>query len=63
MSRIYDADNNPVDFCNYCFPPSEDEAEEEYPNNCGWDCSHPPYEECEEYHCHVCGILLESEDD
>jgi len=66
--RIYTSDNDPLDFCQDCYPESEESAFDEFGNlgdgpdgrgNCfGYDCEHPSYD-CDEYHCHKCGRLLE----
>lgn len=52
MPRIYDGNSDPHDFCCRCFPPSEEEAFDEFGagegpdgrGNCfGYDAEHPPY--------------------
>lgn len=72
MPRIYISQNDPLDFCQLCYP-SETLAEELYANlgnnpddpergNCyGYDCEHPDYES-EGYHCIKCHEpLIESD--
>jgi hypothetical protein len=71
MPRIYTSDNDPLDFCQHCFPKTEDAAFEEYGNvgdgpdgrgNCfGYDAEHPDYV-TEGYCCHICKELLQDGD-
>lgn len=70
MPRIYTSQNDPLDFCKYCFP-TEDTARKDYghlgngPNgrgNCfAWDAEHPNYDD-EEYTCDFCGEELTERD-
>ena len=60
MSRLYDHDNYPVDFCINCFP-VEGQADIDFQNHKGYDKKHPPYSETD-FHCHECGISLTDED-
>lgn len=70
MPRIYDSGNDPLDFCQICYPETEEIAESlfgdvtktgEGPDgrgNCfGYDAEHPPYEETN-YTCNVCHARL-----
>lgn len=69
--RIYTSANDPLDFCQDCFP-SEAHAESEYGNvgdgpdgrgNCfGYNEDHPPYDTTD-YRCVICREPLTSEDD
>jgi hypothetical protein len=54
MPRIYNSDNEPLDYCRTCYPfmvPGASAA--------GWDCDadHPPYDEAA-YNCEECGEAL-----
>lgn len=70
MPRIYTSANDPLNFCQGCFP-SEQKADEEYGHvgdgpdgrgNCfDYDADHPDYG-CEDYRCHKCGRKLKSKD-
>lgn len=70
MPRIYTSANDPIDFCQDCFP-SESNALDEYGDvgdgpdergNCfGYDEDHPPYEN-EDYKCAECHKELTEED-
>ena len=70
MPRIYTSANDPLDFCQDCFPTEED-AMAEYGNvgdgpdrrgNCfGWDAEHPSYDETD-YLCMTCKRTLTEED-
>lgn len=75
MPRIYSSCNDPLDFCQKCFP-KEEGADEEFGNtektgegpdgrgNCyTYDADHPSYEEVWDYSCYECGKLLTEEDD
>lgn len=67
MPRIYDHENNPLDFCRSCWPRNADEAREALDLPKDWDegnyeCSHPPYFECEGYSCEICDLLLTDKD-
>jgi len=72
MPRVYDSRSDPRDFCQRCFPPTEEIAFKLFGNlgdgpdgrgNCfGYDDAHPPYLETD-YKCEVCRKPLDSEDD
>lgn len=59
--RIYDANNDPLDFCAECFL-HEDECFEIYGPLASWHCEHPPYSEGD-YVCHECCCTLTDKDD
>lgn len=70
MPRIRNSFNDPLDFCESCFP-SEDEAGDLYegigegPDGRGdcycYDDDHPPYED-EDYQCESCSSRLGERD-
>lgn len=71
MPRVYTSSNDPLDFCQRCFP-KEEEAFERFadlgdgPDNRGncfaWDAEHPAYD-FDEYRCHDCRRLLTENDE
>lgn len=71
MPRIYTSTSDPLDFCQRCFPKSEDKAFLRYGDigdgpdgrgNCfSYDDDHPPYED-EDYRCVTCNRLLREKD-
>jgi hypothetical protein len=71
MPRIYTSANDPLDFCQCCFPPTEQAAYNCYGDvgdgpdgrgNCfAYDAGHPAYE-CDEYRCCQCAKLLDEGD-
>ena len=61
MPRIYDENNNPLDFCRDCWPKDEATAKQEYGDGIDYDCSHPDYQG-EGYTCDDCGDDLQSRD-
>ncbi len=71
MPRIYTSRNDPVDFCQKCFPKSEAAATEQFANmgdgpdgrgNCfDYDAFHPDYDG-NDYRCCDCGRLLTDKD-
>jgi hypothetical protein len=71
MPRIYTGSNDPIDFCRYCFPRSEQFAIEKYgegegPDDRGncfdYEADHPPYDG-NDYKCAKCGDELYDERD
>jgi|TARA_R110000787_G_scaffold177346_1_gene289334 hypothetical protein len=72
MPRIYASNNDPVDFCVYCFP-AANAAAEEYgvgargvgPDDRGdcyaHDAAHPPYSS-DDYVCNNCNDTLTDSD-
>lgn len=73
MPRIYTSASDPVDFCQRCFPQSEDEAvdsfgleqcgagPDEWGDCFGYDAEHPDYDG-EDYRCHICKRSLAERD-
>jgi len=61
MPRIYDANNNPLDYCYDCFITGKHGFDED-DNTIDFDADHPPYQDTEGYRCEVCGKLLTEED-
>lgn len=71
MPRIYTSRSEPYDFCQKCFPKTEEDAYEEYGDlgdgpddrgNCfGYDSDHPDYEQ-NGYRCTKCRKYLTEED-
>ena len=68
MPRIYDSENNALDYCKRCFPTESQAAFDYDPGGYyGWDCSHPDYDEENEYvpksyECEDCGVELKTVD-
>ena len=73
MPRIYNSANDPLDFCQHCFPDRET-AEVEHGDvtisgtgpdergNCfEYEAEHPPYEDTD-YTCEACRDLLAERD-
>jgi hypothetical protein len=60
MPRIYNSENEALDFCKRHFPKSEDVATKLYAD-CDYDTEHPPYGTCE-YDCEFCGKRLTDDD-
>lgn len=73
MPRIYDGSNEPLDFCQRCFPRSEKAAKKRFGEGAGpdgrgncfeYDADHPRYEEVGDYVCSTCGeVLTENDND
>lgn len=60
MPRIYDEDNNALDFCKSCMP-TKAEAISTYGKDADFDNTHPDYNG-EDYTCESCGKTLTDKD-
>lgn len=60
MPRIYDEDNNALDFCRGCMP-TKTEAIQLYGKNADINANHPDYDG-EDYDCETCGEPLTGKD-
>ncbi len=71
MPRIFTSNNDPIDFCNKCFPAEEDMIAK-YGNigdgpdgrgNCfEYDAEHPNYADFGDYQCQTCRKRLKEKD-
>ena len=68
MPRIYDSNNDPINYCKKCFPKEgaaenlhrfevNEKANDGRGDCYSYDCVHPPYE-MENYKCHNCRKML-----
>lgn len=72
MPRIYTSTSDPLDFCQRCFPKTEELAQKKYGNlgdgpddrgNCfSYDDDHPAYDDTD-YRCTTCNKRLHEKDD
>lgn len=62
MPRIYDEENNALDYCQHCYPEAAKKFANEGLDVGNFDCDHPDYADTD-YECETCGEELDEEND